>query len=183
GGDTGSDCVGTARRQGARQIHQFEILPQPPVSRVDNNPWPDWPNVMRTSTSQEEGCQRRWSVLTKKLTAQNGHLSKLHGCEVEWISDGQNWQMNEIPHSEFSMSVDLILLAMGFEHVVHPGLIEKFGIKLDNRGNVIIDENFMTSEQGVFASGDTVEGASLVVRAIQSGRKAAEGVDRWLRNS
>ncbi len=182
GGDTGSDCVGTAHRQGAREIHQFEILPQPPASRADDNPWPDWPNIMRTSTSQQEGCQRRWSVMTKKLSAQNGRLSELQGCEVEWIGDGQNRRMQEIPGSEFSLPADLILLAMGFEHVVYPGLIEKFGLELDNRGNVTVDENFMTSEEGVFASGDTVEGASLVVRAIQSGRKAAAGVDRWLRN-
>ncbi len=180
GGDTGSDCVGTARRQGAEEIHQIEILPKPPDTTPDDTPWPTWPRVLRTSTSHEEGCKRRWCVLTKRLTGVGVRVSRLHGCEVEWERTGGEWKMKEVPGTEFSMPVDLVLLAMGFLHVAHSGLVESMGLDLDDRGNVVTDENLMTSEPGVFAAGDTVRGASLIVHAIRNGREAAEGIDRYL---
>ena len=181
GGDTGSDCVGTAIRQGAREVHQFEILPKPPEQRDPSTPWPTWPKVMRTSSSQEEGCRRRWSVLTKKLSGVGTRVSELHGVAVDWAEERGNWKMREVAGSEFHMKVDLVLLAMGFVHVSHSGLVEQLALKLDSRGNVAVDEDCQTSEKGVFAAGDTTRGASLVVHAIAAGRKAAEGIERKLR--
>ncbi|MFC1653192.1 glutamate synthase subunit beta, partial [Planctomycetota bacterium] len=180
GGDTGSDCVGTARRQGAKKIYQLEILPEPPEDRPSETPWPLWPRIMRTSSSQQEGCERRWSVMTKNIAGADVHVSELHCCEVEWVKSKGDWKVKEIPGTEFSMRVDLVLLAMGFVHVTHTGLVENLELKLDNRGNVEVD-NYLTSESGVFAAGDTVRGASLVVHAIRSGQEAATVVDRWLR--
>ncbi len=180
GGDTGSNCVGTARRQGAKEIHQFEILPTPPVERPSDTPWPTWPRVLRTSTSQEEGCLRRWCVLTKRFSGRGTRVEQLHAAEVRWTQDAAGeWIMAEAPGSEFAMNVDLVLLAMGFVHVEHGGLVDQFGLKLDDGGNITV-ANFMTSEEGVFAAGDAVLGASLVVRAIRSGRDAAAAVNRWL---
>ena len=180
GGDTGSDCVGTARRQGAKAVHQFEILPKPPAERPPETPWPSWPRILRTSSSQEEGCRRRWSVMTKRLTGVEGRVTHLHGCEVDWVRDAGGWQTRERPGTAFSMEVDLVLLAMGFVHVVHRGLVDSLGLALDARGNVTVNDASMTSREGIFAAGDTVSGASLVVRAIYAGRQAAAGVDRWL---
>ncbi len=183
GGDTGSDCVGTAVRQGATSVHQFEILPEPPVGSNPDTPWPQWPRILRTSTSHEEGCQRRWSVLTKKFGGVDVSVSRLHGCEVKWTADdaGQ-WRMAEVPGTEFEHPVELVLLAMGFVHVAHRGLVESLGLDLDSRGNIIADETAQTSEPGVFAAGDAVAGASLVVHAIAAGRKVAESIDGWLSN-
>ena len=181
GGDTGSDCVGTANRQGAREVHKFEILPRPPEARPAETPWPTWPRILRTSSSQEEGCRRRWSALTKSFSGRGVHVEELHGCEVDWTEGPKGWEMAEKPGTEFSMKVDLVLLAMGFVHVVHSGLVDAMGVELDRRGNLVVDEQLMTSRPGVFAAGDAVEGASLVVRAIASGLQAAAGVDRWLR--
>ncbi|MBN1553814.1 MAG: glutamate synthase subunit beta [Phycisphaerae bacterium] len=182
GGDTGSDCIGTANRQGAKEVRQFEILPEPPKQRAFENPWPTWPTIFRTSTSQEEGCSRRWCVLTKKLSGVGATVRRLHGCGVEWTrGESGRMSMKEAPGSDFSMDVDLVLLAMGFVHVVHSGLVEELGVNLDGRGNIEIDENFMTSQPGVFAAGDTQRGASLVVWGIREGRDAAEGIDRWLK--
>jgi glutamate synthase (NADPH/NADH) small chain len=181
GGDTGSDCIGTAHRQGAKEIFQFEIMPQPPERGGQNEPWPVWPKVMRTSTSQEEGCHRKWCVLTKKLTGQGEIITALEGCEVEWTADDDGrMQMKEVPGSEFSMGCDLVLLAMGFVHVVHEGLVSELGVDLDARGNIVRDEDYMTTEPGVFVAGDAGRGASLVVWAINEGREAAESIDRWL---
>ena len=180
GGDTGSDCVGTAIRQGAKEVHQFEILPQPPANRDPSTPWPQWPKMLRTSSSQEEGCLRRWSVLTKRLSGVGTRVSELHGVGVEWSNDRGQWKMKEVPDSEFSMKVDLVLLAMGFVHVAHSGLVEQLDLKLDPRGNVVVDDSFETSADGVFAAGDTTRGASLVVHAIAAGRQAAEAIDRKL---
>ena len=180
GGDTGSDCVGTARRQGAKEIYQFEILPKPPEKNNPETPWPMWPQILRTSTSHEEGCIRRWSVLTKKFTGAGIRVSQLHGCEVEWLQVNKDWKMKELPNTEFSMDVDLVLLALGFTHVVHSGLIEKFELKLDQSGNTLVDENYATSKPGIFAAGDAVAGPSLIVRAIAAGRNAAASIDRWL---
>jgi len=180
GGDTGSDCVGTAQRQGARDIHQMEILPEPPKTRPSDTPWPLWPRVLRTSTSHEEGCTRRWSVLTKKLSGHDAKVERLHGVQVEWQLGAKGWEMKELPGTEFAMDVDMVFLAMGFTHVVHAGLVETLDLQLDNRGNVVLDKNLMTSQTGIFAAGDTALGASLVVRAIRGGRDVAEAVDRWL---
>jgi len=179
GGDTGSDCVGTARRQGAEKIYQFEILPKPPVEPSPETPWPQWPLVMRESTSQEEGCTRRWCILTKKLTGAGGRVTQLHGVKVEWVKDGERFKMVEKRRSMFTVNVDMVLLAMGFVHVAHKGLIEQMGLELDQRGNVVTND-FQTSEDGVFAAGDSISGASLVVRAIKAGRDAAEAINRWL---
>jgi glutamate synthase (NADPH/NADH) small chain len=180
GGDTGSDCVGTSIRQGALSVTQLEILPRPPEDANPETPWPLWPKIMRTSSSQEEGCQRYWSALTKAITGANGHVTHLHGCEVDWVEGVRGWEMRERPGTDFTLPADLILIAMGFVHVVHDELVSKLGLKLDNRGNVAVDR-WMTSEPGIFAAGDTVRGASLVVHAINQGRLAAEAVDRWLR--
>jgi glutamate synthase (NADPH/NADH) small chain len=180
GGDTGSDCIGTSLRQGAREVHQFEILPRPPEGANPGTPWPLWPQILRTSSSHEEGCKRRWSVLTKKLTGQGGLATELHACQVDWISTPKGMEMTERPGSDFSMKVDLVLLAMGFVHVVHHGLIEQLGLARDARGNVAVDA-YRTSVEGVFAAGDTVMGASLVVRAIHNGRQAAAAIDQWLK--
>ncbi len=199
GGDTGSDCVGTSIRQGARSVTQLEILPKPPDGRNPETPWPFWPKIMRTSSSHEEGCERRWSVLTKALTTPIPNpqspipnpqspsptpspVAELHGVEVQWTRGPKGWEMKELPGSEFVLPADLVLLAMGFIHVVHPGLVEQLGIALDGRGNVQTSD-WMTSQPGVFAAGDTTRGASLVVHAINEGRQAAAAVDRWLKTS
>ena len=181
GGDTGSDCVGTAIRQGARSVTQLEILPKPPEGkRNPETPWPNWPRIMRTSSSHEEGCQRRWSVMTKQLSGTGVQVSMLHACEVEWVRGHRGWEPQEKPGTDFTLKADLILLAMGFVHAVHQGLIESQGLKLDGHGNVVV-EGWMTSQEGIFAAGDVVKGASLVVHAIDHGRQAAAAIDRWLR--
>ena len=181
GGDTGSDCVGTARRQGATKIYQLEILPEPPRTRPPDTPWPMWPRIVRTSSSHEEGCERRWSVCTKKFSGGAGiRADKLHGCQVEWIKKSDGWKMKEIPGTDFTLKADLVLLALGFVHVVHEGLIKDLGLQLDEQGNIAAD-NYQTSQPWVFAAGDAVNGASLVVHAINSGRQAATAIDQWLK--
>ena len=182
GGDTGSDCVGTARRQGAKQIVQLEILPKPPIDRPDDTPWPNWPRIMRTSSSHEEGCERLWSVMTTRLTGTETRVSKIHCCKVDWVQQDNNWKIKEIPGTEVILDADIVLLAMGFVHVAHDGLITELGLELDPRGNVAT-KNFQTSQPWIFAAGDTINGASLVVRAIDSGRAAATAIDHWLRNN
>jgi glutamate synthase (NADPH/NADH) small chain len=181
GGDTGSDCVGTANRLGAREVHQFEILPRPPEARPADTPWPTCPRILRTSTSHEEGCDRRWSVTTRSFSGAGEHVESLTGCQVEWVRGPSGWQMRELPDTEFTMKVDVVLLAMGFIHVVHAGLVDALGLALDGRGNVASGPDGATSREGAFAAGDAASGASLVVRAIRAGRLAAEGIDRWLR--
>lgn len=181
GGDTGSDCVGTARRQGAKKIYQLEILPKPPDSRPPDTPWPMWPRIMRTSSSHEEGCDRRWSMCTKKFSGGAGiYAEQLHGCQVEWSKETNGWKMKEMPGTDFTLKADLILLALGFVHVVHEGLIKDLGLQLDEQGNVAVD-NYQTSQPWVFAAGDAVGGASLVVHAINSGRQAATAIDQRLK--
>jgi len=180
GGDTGSDCVGTALRQGAREVHQFEILPKPPEGSNPQTPWPDWPRIMRTSSSHEEGCRRRWGILTKRFSGVETRVTELHAVEVDWTDGPAGPAMKERPGSEFSMKVDLVILAMGFLHVLHEGLVGQLGLQLDARGNILA-EGGRASTEGVFAAGDSVEGASLVVRAIASGRAAAATIDTWLR--
>lgn len=179
GGDTGSDCVGTSTRQGARSVTQLEILPKPPEAKNPQTPWPMWPVIMRTSSSHEEGCRRRWGVLTKALSGSDGTVTELHACEVDWTCGEKGWQMAPRAGSDFTLKADLVLVAMGFLHVVHKGLIEQLGIQTNGRGNVVV-RDWMTTDDGIFAAGDTVRGASLVVHAINEGRLAARAIDRWL---
>lgn len=181
GGDTGSDCIGTARRQGAREVYQYEILPKPPVERDDSMPWPEFPRTLKTSTSHEEGCIREWCVTTKKLEGKNGKLTKLRGAVVSWDKDETGkFIMTEVTGSEFEQKVDLVLIAMGFSNPIYGGMLKQLDVKFDSRGNVKTDENYMTSIKGVFAAGDMRAGQSLVVRAINEGLKAAESVDEYL---
>jgi glutamate synthase (NADPH/NADH) small chain len=182
GGDTGSDCVGTAIRQEAASVTQLEILPQPPEGYNPETPWPFWPKIMRTSSSQEEGCERRWSTLTKAITGTDGHVTHLHACVVAWTLGAKGWQMQEIPGADFTWPADLVLIAMGFVHVVHSGLVADLGVELDVRGNVVVDR-WMSTVPGIFAAGDTVRGASLVVHAINQGRLCAAACDQWLRGT
>ncbi len=183
GGDTGSDCVGTANRQGAKSVKQFELLPQPPKERSDGNPWPNWAFIERTSTSHEEGVERDYCIMTKYFTGENGGLQKLHGVRLEFGSpDPETGRrpMKEVPGSEFELEADLVFLAMGFLGPVKTGLLDSFGVDLDERGNVKADQHKMTSISGVFTAGDMTRGQSLVVWAIQEGRAAAEGVQTYL---
>ncbi|MHC4259667.1 MAG: glutamate synthase subunit beta [Planctomycetota bacterium] len=182
GGDTGSDCVGTARRQGAKKIYQLEILPKPPETRPPDTPWPMWPRIMRTSSSHEEGCERRWGVMTKKFTGYEIRVGQLHGCEVEWIRKSDGWKIKELPDTDFVLEAEIVILAMGFVHVVHEGLIKSLGLKLDEHDNVEVND-YQTSQPCVFAAGDAVSGTSLVVRAINSGRGAAVAIDKRLREN
>jgi NADPH-dependent glutamate synthase beta subunit-like oxidoreductase len=182
GGDTGSDCIGTSRRQGAASITQIELLPKPPESRVPTNPWPTWPAILRTSTAQEEGCEREWSVQTKEFAGENGRVRKLLCVRLDWSEPDATGRrtFREIPGSEFEIRADLVLLAMGFVHAEHGPLVRDLGVKTDSRGNIVTDRNFMTTVAGVFGAGDAVIGASLIVRAIDLGRRAADGADRFL---
>jgi NAD(P)H-dependent glutamate synthase small subunit len=185
GGDTGADCVGTARRQGAREIVQIELLPEPPKERPAGNPWPTWPSVLRTSSSHEEGCTRHWGILTKGLEGdEDGRVRKARCVRLAWSAGepGGRPACKEIPDSEFTLEADLVLLAMGFLHPEHGPLVKDYGLETSERGNVVVDGAHMTSVPGVFAAGDTVLGASLVVRAIALGREAAAGLDEYLRN-
>jgi glutamate synthase (NADPH/NADH) small chain len=186
GGDTGSDCIGTSNRHGARSVTQIEILPMPPEKENKGLTWPDWPNRLRTSSSQEEGCERMWSVATKAFVGDEaGNLKALRCIKVEWSKDeAGRWQMAEIEGSEFSLQADLALLAMGFVHPVHAGMLDELGVDLDQRGNVQGftegPKAYHTSIPGVFAAGDMRRGQSLVVWAIREGRQCARAVDEWL---
>ncbi len=181
GGDTGSDCIGTSIRQKAASVTQLEILPKPPEKENKELTWPNWPNKLRTSSSQEEGCQRDWSVSTKFFEGENGQVKKMHLVRVDWQKDEKDrWQMSEIPGSEFELKADLVLLAMGFVHPVHEGMLEELGVALDGRKNVQADNNYQTSLDKVFAAGDMRRGQSLVVWAIREGRQAARAVDEYL---
>jgi len=176
GGDTGADCLGTCHRHGAKSVHQFELMPKPPDTRAASTPWPLWPMLLRTEGAHEEGGIRDWGIATTHLTADaEGRVKQLYGVRV-----GPPPKFEPLPGTEFSMEADLVLLAMGFMGPTKPGLIEKLGVKLDARGNVQADENYMSSAEGVFAAGDMRRGQSLVVWAIAEGRKAARGVDAFL---
>ncbi len=175
GGDTGSDCIGTSHRQGAKSVTSFEIMPRPPEDRASITPWPMWPLMMRTSSSHEEGGERDWSVSTERISG-NGKVEKLHCVRVEM----RGGKFERVAGSEFQLPADLVLLAMGFVHPEHPGIVSDLALKLDRRGNIEIDQNFMSSVPGVFAAGDCQRGQSLVVWAIADGRKAARAVDKFL---
>jgi glutamate synthase (NADPH/NADH) small chain len=180
GGDTGSDCLGTSNRQGAVSVHQYELLPMPPEQRTLEMPWPDWPMILRTSTSHEEGVNRDWSINTRKFSGEHGHVTKLHGIRLNWqrANDGR-MAMEEIPGSDFELDCDLVLLALGFLGPEPDGIISQLGLKLDPRSNVLCD-NYQSSVPGVFAAGDTRRGQSLVVWAIWEGRECARAVDAYL---
>jgi len=182
GGDTGSDCVGTSIRQKAKSVTQIEILPQPPEKRVENNPWPYWPNTLRTSSSHKEGCTRRWSLNTKRFIGENGVLKQVELVQVEWSKNEKGqWQMNEVEGTTEIIDVDLVLLSMGFTQPVHNGLLESLDVEYDPRGNVKVNDEKQTSVNKIFAAGDVEKGASLVVHAIQAGKVVAESVDNYLR--
>tara|TARA_B000000460_G_scaffold236021_1_gene197671 strand:- start:589 stop:2052 length:1464 start_codon:yes stop_codon:yes gene_type:complete len=182
GGDTGSDCLGTSHRQGASQVHQLELLPEPPEERGENDRWPNWPMIIRTSSSHEEGGLRDYNILTKKFTGENGVLKKLHGVRLEWGEPDENGrpQMIEVGGSEFEIETDYVFLALGFLHPQHEGTVKELGLDLDPRGNVKTDSNKMTNTPGVFAAGDMSRGQSLVVWALAEGREAARGIDEYL---
>ena len=182
GGDTGSDCVGTSIRQKAEKVTQIEILPKPAEKREPGNPWPYWPNTLRTSSSHLEGCERRWSLSTKRLIGENGTVTKAELVQTEWSRDDKGrWQMSEVPGTEEIVEVDLVLLAMGFTQPVHQGLLESLGVDFDPRNNVKVNSKKQTSKAKVFAAGDVEKGASLVVHAIEAGKVAAAATDAYLR--
>jgi len=185
GGDTGSDCIGTANRQGAASITQLEILPQPPEKENKALTWPDWPLKLRTSSSQEEGCDRDWAVLTKRALGANGKLEALECVHVEWVKDSAGrFQMKDVEGGGFTLKADLILLAMGFVGPRKRGLLEQAGVELDARGNVKANVlNYQTSVEKIFSCGDMRRGQSLVVWAIREGRQAARAVDEFLMGS
>ncbi|ADJ28429.1 glutamate synthase subunit beta [Nitrosococcus watsonii] len=185
GGDTGSDCIGTSFRQGALAVTQLEIMPQPPEKENKLLTWPHWPYKLRTSSSQAEGAARDWAVATKTFRGENGHVTALQVVRLAWQQNQQgHWHMEEVPNSDFELPADLVLLAMGFVHPLHPGLLEELGLALDGRGNVQADtENYQTSLPQVFAAGDMRRGQSLVVWAIREGRQAARAVDEFLMGS
>ena len=176
GGDTGADCLGTTHRQHPISVHQFEIMPKPPEQRAASTPWPLWPLQLRTEGAHEEGGIRDWSVNSVRFTGdKNGNVRQLHLVRV-----GPPPSFEPIPGSEFTLDVDLVLLAMGFLGPVRSGMIEQLGIALDSRGNVAANANYMTSVEGIFAAGDMRRGQSLVVWAIAEGRKAAAAIDSYL---
>ncbi|MCL3779669.1 glutamate synthase subunit beta [Prolixibacteraceae bacterium JC049] len=180
GGDTGSDCVGTSIRQKAAQVTQIEIMPKPGEQREANNPWPYWPNTLRTSSSHKEGCERRWSLATKRFIGENGVLTGAEVVQVEWTKDANGkYVMNEVEGTSEVIKADLVLLSMGFVHPVKEGLLEQLSVELDARGNVATQKN-KSSVEKVFAAGDAAKGASLVVHAIKNGQEAAESIHQYL---
>ncbi len=177
GGDTGSDCIGTSHRQGARSVTSFEIMPQPPAERAPSTPWPLWPLMMRTSSSHEEGGERKFSVSTEHFNGSEGRVTSLSCVEVA-VRDGK---MERVAGTEFEIPADLVLLAMGFVHPEKRGIVEQLGVELDARGNIRVNPTtFQTSDPKVFAAGDCQRGQSLVVWGIADGRKAARGIDQFL---
>lgn len=183
GGDTGSDCVGTANRQGALSVTQIEIMPKPPVDENPATPWPYWPIVLKTSSSHEEGCERRWLLDTKKFIGNGDNVAAVEVEEVEWQKDEKTGKMNLLHTGRIStIKAELVLLAMGFTNPVYDGLIKELNVELDCRKNVKVDGNQSTSVDKVFAAGDASTGASLVVRCIASGQKTAQEIDKYLKN-
>ena len=182
GGDTGSDCIGTSVRQGAASITQLEILAKPPEQENKALTWPDWPLRLRTSSSQEEGCERDWSVLTKRAIGKDGRVNRLECVRVDWVKSPEGrFVMQEVPDSVFSLKADLVLLAMGFLGPLKPGMVEQSGVALDPRGNVSANTiDYRTSVPKLFAAGDMRRGQSLVVWAIREGRQCARAIDEFL---
>jgi glutamate synthase (NADPH/NADH) small chain len=182
GGDTGSDCLGTALRQGAKTVYQCEILPKPPSERSASTPWPMWPTMLRRTHTGEEGGEQQWSVMTKRFMGEKGTVKRIHCAEVEWERrlDGSLGTPKEKVGTDFELEADLVFLAMGY---VGPGqnkMVESLAIERDARGNIKVDDQHMTNVNGVFVAGDMTQGQSLVVRAIADGRKAAQGIMTYL---
>lgn len=181
GGDTGSDCVGTANRQGALSVTQIEIMPKPPEGENPATPWPYWPVVLKTSSSHDEGCNRRWLLDTRRIIGENGKVTEVEVEEVRWEKDEATGRMNLIHTRNVErIKAELVLLAMGFTNPVQNGILKQLEIEKDARGNVKVDDKQQSSIDKVFAAGDASTGASLVVRCIASGRKAAEGIHNYL---
>ena len=181
GGDTGADCLGTAHRQGSKTVHQLEIMPRPPEYRAANNPWPEYPYIYRVASAHEEGVERVYSVSTKRFLGDaQGRVQALELVKVELVQEGGRSGFKEIPGSEFTLPCELVLLAMGFVGPEKPGMLERLGVKLTERGNVWRDDNWMTSVPGVFTAGDMQRGQSLIVWAIAEARSAARGIDKYL---
>jgi glutamate synthase (NADPH/NADH) small chain len=183
GGDTGSDCIGTCHRQGAVEVYQLELLPQPPKDRAESTPWPHWPMKLRTSHAHEEGGRRDWSVSTTSLSGEGGSVRRLNAVRVEMEYGANGPRFVEVPDSGFALEVDLVLLAMGFTGVQQAGLLADLGVAIGPRGAVSTDALYRTNVPGVFAAGDMRRGASLIVWAIREGRDAAASIDRHLRHA
>jgi len=185
GGDTGSDCIGTSNRHGAESVTQIEILPKPAATPDKLLTWPNWPMRLRTSSSQEEGCDRDWEVNTRRFVGDNdGNVTAIECIRVEWKQENGQWKMSEIEGSEFELKADLVLLAMGFLHPVHEGMLKELGVEKDSRGNVAANtDNYRASLDKLFAAGDMRRGQSLVVWAIHEGRQCARAVDEFLMGS
>src|SRR3989338_2602149 len=182
GGDTGADCLGVAHRQGASCVVQIEVLAKPPECRTEDYPWPRYPLLLKSSSSHEEGGQRQWQILTKRFIGERGYVRKISCVRVEF-SKGDNKTcplMKEVPGTEFEIDADLVILAIGFLHPQHDGLLNDLGVKFDGRGNVKTGEDYMTSVRGIFSAGDMRRGQSLIVWAISEGRSAAYFIDRYL---
>lgn len=182
GGDTGSDCVGMAKRQGASEIYQFEILPKPPNEIPSQIPWPSWPNILHASRSHEEGCIRRWGIQTKEISGVGTRVGGLHCSEVEWIKGDNGPEMRKIPGSEFSIKADIVLLAIGFVHIPYNDKVNQFGLELEESSHEKTENTCVISQNDVFFAGDAVMGPSLVAHAIHSGREAAAQIDSYLKN-
>jgi len=182
GGDTGSDCIGTAIRQGAKAVHQLEIMPRAPERRGEDNPWPLWPIVDRVSSSHQEGGMRRWSVDTIEFSGnQSGVVEQVQCCEVEWVEKEGRLNPKRIENTDFAINADLVLLALGFSGPGPNPLAEAIGLAKDERGNILVDDRQLTSVEGIFSAGDIARGQSLVVRAMADGIKVAADIDSYLR--
>jgi glutamate synthase (NADPH/NADH) small chain len=179
GGDTGSDCVGTAIRQKAHSVAQIEILEKPSDKRAEDNPWPFWPNTLRTSSSHLEGCERRWSLNTRRFIGENGVLKAVEVVKVEWTKNNGQMTMREIPGTEEIIEANLVMLSLGFLSPVHEGLLDSLKVDYDARGNVKA-QDFATNVDKIFVAGDATRGASLVVHAIRSGRDAAMKIHEFV---
>ncbi len=181
GGDTGSDCIGTSIREGAENVYQYEIMPKPPTKRDETMPWPLFPRTLKTTTSHEEGAIREWCIETIKFLGQDDRITSIEAVKVKWEKDDSGRPLKiVVPKSKTTEKIDLVLIAMGFVHPEHNGIVEDLNLKLDNRGNVSADDNYMTNIEGVFSAGDMRRGQSLVVWAMHEGRRAAKSVDKYL---
>lgn len=180
GGDTGADCIGVANRQGAACVVQIEVLPKPPETRTEQQPWPKYPFLLKTSSSHEEGGERHWSIGTKKFIGENGQVKKLLCIKLDWPMENGRPFMKEIQGTEFEIEADLVILAIGFVHPQHEGMLDELGVEYDERGNVKTDQDHMTSIKGVFSAGDMHRGQSLIVWAVSEGRRSAYFIDRYL---
>jgi glutamate synthase (NADPH/NADH) small chain len=181
GGDTGSDCIGTSIRQKAKSVTNFELFPKPAEDRPDDQPWPFWPVKLRTSSSHEEGCKRRWAILTKEFIGAGDRVVKLRTIDVKFVTNGQGQsEMREVPDTAREWPAELVLLAMGFTGPEPDSIVSSRGLKLDERGNIQTDRNYRSNVPGIFAAGDANRGQSLIVWAISEGREAARCVDTYL---